>query len=424
MKAFHLEGKKLDYYEVDRYAEKGKKPEVRIRDRLDTSCEVHLDTTLSGNNLELILKTINFDNLEEIRQNSGFGAFKYFDIMSPKDQKEIGLTDMDKQREEYRKAKCKVSGQRSIIVTLDEPVDGYTAVKIKGRVYARLTPHDDRVIPDVCPPIMLPYEGFGLGHPLEQFNRKGKQTSGGPMALGPANPYGGMLRSRAIREYEMTKKMQKAKLPTCMPLGYGVFTSPNYKPNRLIKERAAFVILGIRDSMDYRLTDNIVHAQNREDFAEYVDFMFTTFGKTLRKMHDKGFYHGMPHIENISFQEENILLHDTDNAGRLTGLSIVQEAMYRLRELDSAARLTKSLTAPSKKLEEAAKYECAEHGPSGIVLRHLATANISRILHEKNAREPIESFSKGYFGKEMPIPKISDENLRESTAFKTLKKAV
>ena len=379
---------------------------IDVNTKLDTACDVEIDTSaITGKNLELILETIDFKDLEGIKGRSNFGAFKYIDLMREGIKQSFvgdGL-DFEKAREVLRNERWKISGQRSIIVALDNPIGQYEAVKIKGRVYVPLIQDKHGVrVSDFCPVVMQPYGGFGFSNPPKVFNKLGDLVKGGNLDMGKSRPHGGMLGSKAIQEFVITMQMHEAGLPVCLPLGYGVHTSDDYKPTSAIRERPGFVLLGIHDRMDYRLMDTIYHSRNRKDFTDYVDMLFQEWGKALRKMNDLGFSWGFPHIENVSYDDDKgILLHDMDNAQKLEGLTRTQEAMYRLSEIYTAMHLTQSLKHSPEETEEHATYEGAEYGSSGIVLRLFAMANVSRILQEKRTRDPVSSFTIGYFGKEI-----------------------
>lgn len=407
MDTHKLKGRKLTYEVRYRYA-KGKD----WKKTYNTACTVLLQDKVLGKNLESVLKGIRLDDLDELEfekdslgypryKGAIFGQFKYVHMMSQEWQKRWGLEglDFDKKAEEFRERRWKISGQRSIILKLDEPIDGFKAVKIKGRCYVRLMQPDDHQIPEFCPVVMAPYSGFGFSSPVQQFDKKGRLIGNKLFDHGPARPHGGMLGSKAKQELLMTEDLLCKGLPVCLPIGAGVHTASAYKPNRYVRERPAFVILGIRDTMDYRLPDTIFHARERKDFKDFTDHVLQEWGRTVRRAHDLHYFLGMPHIENASFDDKGILLHDLDTAEHKKGLTSEQDLWYRLREIECAGSMLDGFTGNPTEQEQHASYEASEYGPSGISLRSLAHSNLTRVLNKKKVSPPLESFIHGYFGK-------------------------
>jgi len=300
--------------------------------------------------------------------------------------------------QEYNHLTLKISGQRTILLNLINQIQGingetYNAIKIKGRGFVPLWPEEGDKGKKVkfSPTLMESCAGFGIST-SEGFFADGTRNVFAEAMLG-SSVKGGMSINNAIQEFTMTWDMYKKGLPVCLPLGFGIHTSEYYQDNNF--DGAAFVLLGIRNQMDNRLTDNIYLAKDKPNFVEIVNKMMFQYGAILKEIHDKNFYWGMPHIENICFDGETVFCHDLDNAKYLPKETKIQETLYRVNEILSALGLMENLTKKS------GGHIDHSEGISGRTLRAYAIKNISNILIEQGFKEDelVQKFTKGYCGK-------------------------
>jgi hypothetical protein len=394
----------------------------------------HLFELLSEGDRNRFRTIVDYSFLNDIEPEAAiFPLVRNIAFLQESIKKRYGLEEIQVQNYmEICGLPLKLSGQRSVILTLDQPITygerTFRALKFKGQVFS----HFFNV--DIYPPLMLLYMGFGFAPPLKHFDREGNPTNLSPFDLGAARPYGGMLQSRVENEYQMTYEMLCAGQPVNLSIAKGSFGGDYYQPNDVIKENIGSVVLAIEDHADRRMWENIFEARDREDLPDYLRNMFICFGQAARKAHDNDFFPGMLHAENTRFSEEGeISIHDLDTALFKPGTTPIQNAFYRFQDIFLALPLLISLSGNPEEAEKHAEYEVAEYGPSGIVTRLLAIAELSRIIQGAIEEKPSDLFLLGYFGKTIDLnyektrhwfinlhDPASVEKIKESTIIREL----
>lgn len=230
------------------------------------------------------------------------------------------------------------SGQRKIILNLDESITlesgrVINSLEIKGVVY--------RTGDDVVPPLQEIYKNMQVAR-LDKNNLTAMTNR---VHLKGAMPLGA-----AKREYMILEKLySKGNTQYDYPVGFGKYKNYTHKGKQF-----GFVITGVENSRRKRMGDwlNDSHqeifdlvALDKARFGYLAVELFERhetflrhYGQELRRYHDNGFYHGYPHMLNVSWDKEfeNIVLNDFEASKVISHLPVEKRVGYKLVDLSSA----------------------------------------------------------------------------------------
>lgn len=129
-----------------------------------------------------------------------------------------------------------------------------------------------------------------------------------------------IMSTRAAREYELLKLLQKMNLPAPKPIAYRVIKNGLFYRADLLSER----ILNAED-----LVAKLSNSQSAKVVDEKV---WENIGRTIRQFHDKGIYHHDLNAHNILIDKQNkIWLIDFDQGEQRINNQMWQQAnMSRL----------------------------------------------------------------------------------------------
>lgn len=234
-----------------------------------------------------------------------------------------------------------ISGQRSSLTNLEQPfptLQGFdvTAIQIKGHFF-----RDTEESLVIRPPQMLIYTG--RGHPEGFWSLDDKGILRG--VPNPDIPSGAIILEDAKLEYAAAKEMLNAGLPVIYPIAVGKFPDLSFCVKDSIMQRPdlfnEFAMLARSYyNMDYASARHdvgfLVHGlynDNRRCFESVLDVcsaldndlkkeflvdFFSTYGRALRQIHDAGFIHGSPNMDNISLAPVTLARQGKKLPNRLT----------------------------------------------------------------------------------------------------------
>ncbi len=159
----------------------------------------------------------------------------------------------------------------------------------------------------------------------------------------------------AKRQYLILKKLHaEGGIEYDYPVGYGEYLNYTHKSKKF-----GFLITGVEVPYQERVWDTLVREDRmmakgertvleliREDknvrlaavlFWKNEDLL-RAYGAALRNFHDRGYYHGYPHLENIYWNKEagRVVFHDFESSKLIRYLSAESRVGYRLIDLRSA----------------------------------------------------------------------------------------
>lgn len=247
---------------------------------------------------------------------------------------------------------------RSGLITLEKPVPvrvpagtfWLRSVKIKGLGDFSKPP---------CPKIPQPVPHQGWASFFWQVDPKGNISAVRPFPLFK----GGLEIGKAENEYRLSQKAIEAGVSASLPLGWGIYPDITYRD-----QQAGFVILGLDEPRDRRwgrllkagdLSDRgqieidpdlkaiikreMSQRQMPQDdvSARQVGLeLFAKWSRSLRRLHDAGIIHQVPHEENYSVSRlisgllaDCFLVHDLDLSLDTAELNDKQVFLYRLIDL-------------------------------------------------------------------------------------------
>lgn len=258
----------------------------------------------------------------------------------------------------WQEAAGPYSRGRSGLITLDKPLSveltrekfWLRAVKIKGL-------GDFSDLGAFQPPQPIPHQGWASFF----------WTVDGTGNIGAERPFplfrGGLDSGRAENEYHLSQKAIEAGVPAGLPIGWGVFPDINYRG-----QQAGFVILGLDEPRDRRwgrllksgdlspngrltIDPDLEAVIKREISQRKMSLddraarqigceLFEKWGRSLRRLHDAGIIHKVPHDENYSIFRlvsgllaDCFMVHDLDLSFTADGLNDKQDFLYRLIDL-------------------------------------------------------------------------------------------
>ncbi|MCG2711879.1 MAG: hypothetical protein L6416_06105 [Candidatus Omnitrophica bacterium] len=230
------------------------------------------------------------------------------------------------------------SGQRKIILSLDEPIvlkNGTTinSLEIKGVVY--------RIEDDVVPPLQELYKTMKI----VRMDKNNLTAMTNRILL-----KGGMSLTAAKREYMILEKLYaQGNSRYDYPVGHGMYKNYTFKGKQF-----GFIITGVENSRRKRMgdwfkdkyqkifdlikADKVRFAKLAVELFEAHETFLRRYGQELRRFHDRGFYHGYPHMLNVSWDKEfkNIVLNDFEASKMISRLPVEKRVGYRLIDISSA----------------------------------------------------------------------------------------